>query len=129
MQNSPFDFGEGIRDVTGDADELSGLFDDRDEAEYELCEWGVLAEIAQFITRPGGESHIVLNGISRARVRDITQDDPFIVAQIEIVKEPQHPAEETSLAMAALVSQVESYINMLPHVPNEVLDMIRSVDE
>lgn len=129
MQHTPFDFGDGIRDVTGDRDEFSGLFDDRDDAEYELCEWGVLAEIAQFITRPGGESHIVLNGLSRARLRDVVQDDPFIVAQIEIVKEPQHDPEQTHVAMAALVSQVESYINMLPHVPNEVLDMIRSVDE
>ena len=129
MQNSPFDFGEGIRDVTNENDAISGLFDDRDEAEYELCEWGVLAEISQFITRPGGEAHIVLNGISRARVRDITQDDPFVVAQIEIVKEPVHDADETSVAMGALVSQVEGYIAMLPHVPNEVLEMIRSVDE
>lgn len=128
MQHSPFDMG-AIRDVTEEADDLAGLFDDRDEAEYELCEWGVLAEISQFITRPGGESHIVLNGMSRARVKDLIQEEPFVKAQIEIVKEPQPDAESSRVAMAALVSQVESYISMLPHVPNEVLDMIRSVDE
>lgn len=129
MQNVPFDFGDGIRDITSDTDDLAGLFDDRDEGEYELCEWGVLAEISQFITRPGGESHIVLNGMSRARVKGITQDDPFVIAQIEIVREPVHDQDATSVAMVALVSQVESYISMLPHVPNEVLEMIRSVDE
>lgn len=129
MQNTPFDLGDGIRDITAGVDGLAGLFDDRDEAEFELCEWGVLAEISQFINRPTGEPHIVLNGVSRARVRDITQDDPFVISQVEIVKEPQHSSEDTQLAMAALISQVESYISMLPHVPNEVLDMIRGVDE
>lgn len=129
MQNIPFDMGDGIRDVTAEDSDLTGLFDEGDDAEYELCEWGVLAEIAQFITRPGGEAHIVLNGISRARVKGVVQEEPFLISQIEVVKEPIHDSESSNVAMAALVSQVESYIAMLPHVPNEVLEMIRSVDE
>lgn len=129
MQNTPFDMGNGIRDVTQDENDISGIFDDRDEVEYELCEWGVLAEISQHNTRPGGETHIVLNGVSRACVKKVTQESPFLISQVEVMKEPVPDSGSSKVAMEALVSQVESYISMLPHVPNEVLEMIRSVDE
>ncbi len=129
MQSTPFEFGDVIQDSGAEDDGFAGIFGEREEGEFELCEWGVLAEIAQYITRPGGEPHIVLNGISRARVKDITQEEPFVMTQIEVVKEPELDPEEVRTAMATLVAQVESYIQMLPHVPNEVLDMIRGVDE
>ncbi len=127
MQDTPFDI-ERFLSENGATNELSSLFDDRDDAEYELCEWGVVAEIAQYITRPGG-AHVVLNGVARGRIRSIHQEEPYVLAQVEIVPEPIHDPAKTSIAMATLVSQVESYIAMLPHVPNEVLEMIRSVDE
>lgn len=127
MQDAPFDVDRLLGETNGDG-EIGSIFEDRDDAEFELCEWGVVAEIAQYITRSGG-AHIVLNGVARGRLRSIHQEDPYILAHVEIVQEPVHDPAKTSLAMAALVSQVESYISMLPHVPNEVLDMIRGVDE
>lgn len=129
VQDTPFEFDEMGREPSGTENEINSFFEDRDEAEYELCEWGVVAEIAQYIQRPGGGSHVVLNGIARGRMKNLMQDDPYVVTQVEIVPEPKHDPAETSVAMGALVSQVESYISMLPHVPNEVLEMIRSVDE
>ena len=128
VQDAPFNFEEMMRDGHN-GNEIDSIFEERDDSEYELCEWGVVAEIQQFITRPGGGSHVVLNGIARGRVKSVMQDDPYVVVQVEIVPEPKHDPSETSVAMGALVSQVESYISMLPHVPNEVLEMIRGVDE
>ena len=129
VQDAPFDLDEMMREPSGPESEINSLFEDRDEGEYELCDWGVVAEIAQFITRPGGGSHVVLNGVARGRLKNLMQDEPYVITQVEIVPEPKHDPAETSVAMGALVSQVESYISMLPHVPNEVLEMIRSVDE
>ncbi|MCA9834555.1 MAG: endopeptidase La [Thermomicrobiales bacterium] len=127
VQDTPFNI-ENFLNEAGVTNELGELFDSRDDAEYELCDWGVVAEIAQYITRPGG-AHIVLNGVARGRLRAIMQEEPYVLSQVEITPEPIHDSTETQVAMAALVSQVESYIQMLPHVPGEVLEMIRGVDE
>ncbi len=107
-------------------DDLDAAFDD---ADYELCEWGVIAEVGQYITRPGGQDHVILNGIARGRVEDIIQEHPFLAAKVHRAHEVIHPPEETETAMGAMFEQVENYISMLPNVPEEVLEMVRSVDE
>lgn len=100
-----------------------------DSDEYELCEWGVIAEVGQYITRPGGQNHVILNGLARGRVKEIIQDQPFIAARVERLEEPVHPSAETEAAMGAMLEQIESYISLLPNVPEEVLEMVKSVDE
>jgi len=106
--------------------ELAALAEDVD---YELCEWGVIAEVGQYITRPGGQNHVILNGIARGHVEDIVQDQPYIAAKVRRAHEVVHPPAETEAAMGAMLEQIESYISMLPNVPEEVLEMVKSVDE
>jgi ATP-dependent Lon protease len=106
--------------------ELAALAEDVD---YELCEWGVIAEVGQYITRPGGQNHVILNGIARGNVEDIVQDQPYIAARVRRAHEVVHPPAETEAAMGAMLEQVESYISMLPNVPEEVLEMVKSVDD
>ncbi|HEV2073104.1 MAG TPA: endopeptidase La [Thermomicrobiales bacterium] len=123
---------EGARklaDEQGDFDIEAGLAGMPDDADYELCEWGVIAEVGQYITRPGGQNHVILNGLARGRVEDIIQDQPFVAAKVRRVHEVVHPSAETEAAMGAMLDQVESYIAMLPNVPEEVLEMVKSVDE
>ncbi|HWV22762.1 MAG TPA: endopeptidase La, partial [Thermomicrobiales bacterium] len=107
-------------------EELAALADD---AEYELCEWGVIAEVGQYITRPGGQNHVILNGIARGFVSDIIQEHPYVVAKVVRAHEVMHPPAETEAAMGAMLEQIESYISMLPNVPEEVLEMVKSVDD
>src|SRR5690606_30116897 len=123
---------EGARRLAEEADEADLALDDQlldDDADYELCEWGVIAEVGQYITRPGGQNHVILNGVARGRVLDIIQDQPFVAARVERAVEPTHDPAETETAMGAMLEQVESYISMLPNVPEEVLEMVKAVDE
>jgi ATP-dependent Lon protease len=100
-----------------------------DDADYEQCEVGVIAEVGQYISRPGGQNHVILNGVARGRVEEIIQDQPFVAAQVRRQEEPTHDPAQTEAAMQTVLEQVESYISMLPNVPEEVLTMVKSVDE
>jgi ATP-dependent Lon protease len=104
------------------------LLDD-DQAQYELCQVGVIAEVGQYISRPGGQDHVILQGVARGVAEELIQDSPFVAARV--VREDDQPADpaQTEAAMAAVLEQIESYISMLPNVPEEVLTMVRSVDE
>ncbi len=97
--------------------------------EYELCSVGVIAEVGQRISRPGGQAHVILQGIARGVVAEIVQDDPYVVAKVKRSDDSVDTSPESEAAMSAVLEQVESYISMLPNVPEEVLTMIRGVDE
>ncbi|MDP9375462.1 MAG: endopeptidase La [Chloroflexota bacterium] len=100
-----------------------------DEDEYELCEVGVIAEIGQRLTRPGGPTTAILQGEARGRVLDFGNGPGFPLATVERHDDPPERTPEAETAMATVLEQVETYLGMLPSVPEEVLTMIRGVDE
>ena len=95
--------------------------------EYELCGVGVIAEIAQF--RPSGSRHVILQGLARGIVTELVQQDPYLVARVVRQDDPVDSTAEAEAAMTAVMEQVENYISMLPNVPEEVLTMVRGVEE
>jgi len=109
-------------------EEWQATADDGDE-EYELCTVGVIAEVGHRISRPGGHSHVILQGLARGVVEEITQQDPYVVARVTRRDDTVDATPEAEAAMSAVLEQVENYISMLPNVPEEVLTMVRSVDE
>jgi ATP-dependent Lon protease len=113
----------------GDDASDAELVDDDANVHYELCEVGVIAEVGQYISRPGGQDHVILQGITRGVVEDIIQDQPYVAARVRREEDVARDPAKTEAAMAAVLEQIESYISMLPNVPEEVLTMVRSVDE
>jgi ATP-dependent Lon protease len=123
------DGAQQVAENSGDVDLEGEMAFLEDNADYELCEYGVIAEVGQYISRPGGQNHVILNGVARGRVEDLIQDQPFVAAQVLRQDEPTHDPAQTEAAMQAMLEQIESYISMLPNVPEEVLTMVKSVDE
>ncbi len=127
--------GEGIAQGTADAErpenadeEWHSPSEDAEE-EYELCTVGVIAEVGHRISRPGGAAHVILQGIARGVVEEIVRQDPYVVARVTRRDDSADPTPEAEAAMSAVLEQVENYISMLPNVPEEVLTMVKSVDE
>ncbi|MCC6790455.1 MAG: endopeptidase La, partial [Thermomicrobiales bacterium] len=125
----------GLTDLAADetamADETSEWVSDEElnDDEFELCTVGVIAEVGQRITRPGGHSHVILQGIARGIVVSYIQQEPYLVARVNRHDDPVDDSPESEAAMTAVLEQVENYISMLPNVPEEVLTMVRSVEE
>ena len=97
--------------------------------QYELCNVGVIAEVGQYISRPGGQDHVILQGVSRGVAEELIQDQPFVAARVRREDDVVSDPGRTEAAMSAVLEQIESYISMLPNVPEEVLTMVRGVDE
>ena len=103
--------------------------EDLPQQEYELCGVGVVAEVGQRISRNGDHAHVILQGVARGIVTEVVQQEPYVVARVERHDDPVVATKTAEAAMTAVLEQVESYISMLPNVPEEVLTMIRGVDE
>jgi ATP-dependent Lon protease len=100
-----------------------------EHVQYELCNVGVIAEVGQYISRPGGQDHVILQGITRGVAEELIQDQPFVAARVRREDDVPGDPSRTEAAMSAVLEQIESYIAMLPNVPEEVLTMVRGVDE
>jgi ATP-dependent Lon protease len=97
--------------------------------EYELCEVGTIAEIGQQITRPGNPPAILVQGQARGRVVDFGTGPGCPLATVERRDDPPDRTDAAGIAMATIVEQVETYLGMMPNVPEEVLMMVRGVEE
>ncbi len=116
---------------SSDTDEPGGWTpENQDETvQFELCTVGVIAEVGQRISPPGSTSHVILQGIARGVVKEIIQEDPYLVARVSRHDDTVSGSSDSEAAMSAVLEQVENYIAMLPNVPEEVLAMVQSVEE
>jgi ATP-dependent Lon protease len=121
---------DGFEYISRDEPSTSNNSDQWDDTiQYELCNVGVIAEVGQYISRPGGQDHVILQGITRGVAEELIQDQPFVAARVRREDDVVSDPGRTEAAMSAVLEQIESYISMLPNVPEEVLTMVRSVDE
>ena len=100
-----------------------------DNMQFELCQVGVIAEVGQRITHADGHSHVILQGVSRGIIEEMVQEDPYPVARIRRQQDTDKSGKASETAMSTIVEQVESYLSMLPSVPEDVLTTIRGIDE
>ncbi|MFN8516337.1 MAG: endopeptidase La [Chloroflexia bacterium] len=99
------------------------------DQEYELCEIGVIAEVGQQITRPGGPTTVIVQGQARGKVLDFAAGPGCPLATIERYDDVPGRSSEAEIAMTAVLEQVESYLAMMPNIPEEVLAMVKGVEE
>jgi ATP-dependent Lon protease len=114
-----------------DGDEPGGWTPEQqdDGVQFELCPVGVIAEVGQRISPPGSASHVILQGIARGEVKELIQEEPYLVARVLRHDDPAPNSGDAEAAMSAVLEQIEHYIALLPNVPEEVLAMVRSVEE
>ena len=95
----------------------------------ELAPVGVIAEIGHKIARPGVPAHVILQGVARGVVNSFEQREPFTLTRVLRSDDPVDDSMEARAVMANVLDQVESYVGMLANAPEEVITMVRSVDE
>lgn len=116
---------EGELVAAAAGDDSYGLTLDDDE----ICRIGVIAEVGHKISRPGVPSHVILQGVARGIVHEFEQREPYTIASVTRQDDPDDDSLVAQATMANVLDQVESYVDMLPNVPEEVVTMVRSVDE
>src|ERR1700753_727068 len=76
--------------------------------ESDLHEMGTAAVIMRMLKLPDGRIRILVQGLTRARVKHISQIDPYLQAKIKRVEEPAaDPAAPDTMEIEALVRSVK----------------------
>ena len=97
-------------------------------APADLYEVGVLATVVRYITAPDGAHHLVCQGESRFRVREVVREKPFLAARIESIAEPPASGADIEARMGVLKERAVEALSLLPQVPAELARTIRAMD-
>ncbi|MGC9319245.1 MAG: endopeptidase La, partial [Armatimonadota bacterium] len=81
---------------------------------------GLVAIIQKMIQLPSGDRRLLVRGLSRARLVEWTQEQPFLRARVEEIEEPEEVPDEVRTRSQALLDLLRRLVEMAPHLPEEV---------
>ncbi len=88
---------------------------------------GVIARL-QFMKRPGGEI-LIAQGLSRAEVLEITQEQPYISCQCIPRPDPKTWDKEVEELAQEVKAYIQAFIELTPGIPDEILNFVRSIQD
>ena len=97
-------------------------------APTDLYEVGVLATVVRYVTAPDGAHHMVCQGESRFRLRQVVRETPFLAARIETIPEPEVDSADIEARTDFLKQRAAEALSLLPQVPAELTRTIMGID-
>jgi ATP-dependent Lon protease len=102
---------------------------DDEPAADDLYQIGTVATILQLIRLPDGTVKVLVEGLNRAQLRNVSFDADHFCAEILVLNADAVPKKESALLIRSLLSQFEQYVQLSKKIPPEVMTSISSIDE
>lgn len=92
---------------------------------------GTIAKIKQMLKLPGDAIRVLVEGISRGRIVNCLQEDPYFRCEIEEeIYEEEHKADqELEALMRTTLNAFENYITLSSRISPEVFISVASIEE
>ncbi len=81
---------------------------------------GTVAVIARMFKLPDGSIRAFFQGISRARIKEITQVEPYLKAKIEVLEDKVERTTELEALTKNLLSLFQRAVELAPNLPAEL---------
>jgi len=98
-----------------------------DPKENDLYSVGVAALILRMIRELDGSQRVIVQGISRIRVREYTQRDPYFRARTEILEEGYTLGVEIEALMMNLKNLFQRAVELAPYLTTELGSMVSNI--
>ncbi|MFW5734870.1 MAG: LON peptidase substrate-binding domain-containing protein, partial [Oceanidesulfovibrio sp.] len=97
----------------------------------DLYEIGTVAMIMRMLKMPDGRLKVLVQGVSRAMVKEYTSTEPHLQARVETIGEPE--IEDLSLEQIALMraakEQSEKILTLRGISPSDIMAVLNNVDD
>jgi len=105
-------------------DRILGVFARRQDVEEaspaNLYEIGAAAGIVRMLKMPDGTVHALLQGISRIRLVEMVQAEPYLRGKIEKVEEKLEETPELEALTRNILSLFQKLVSLAPNLPEEL---------
>ncbi|MBY0426069.1 MAG: LON peptidase substrate-binding domain-containing protein, partial [Cytophagales bacterium] len=91
---------------------------------------GTIAKIIKMLVLPDGNTTIIIQGKSRFKIREIVQENPYLVAQVDILPEtfPSKPNKENKALIQTLKDSAFKILKLNPEIPREAAFAITNIE-
>ena len=113
------------KDGAGEAESDSQAFDPMEN----LSRVGTSAMILKMAKTQDNQTQMLVQGISRFRVKAFDQEKPYLIAQVEHIKEKGAEGKEAEALMKNLVNHFDRVVELSPGMPPEVAVMAKNINE
>src|SRR5215471_9108247 len=97
----------------------------------DLYEIGTVSMVHRVMKTPEGNLFVIIMGVSRTRVSEFVQFDPYIRARISVLQDEKE--DETGVDFQALrrsvVSQFERIIKLSPQLPDDLQTIVINIED
>lgn len=90
---------------------------------------GTIASILQMLKLPDGTVKVLVEGLQRARITELTDNSDYFIAKAEYLISPLIDEREQEVLIRAIINQFEGYIKLNNKIPPEVLTALTNVDD
>ncbi|MGM0574711.1 MAG: endopeptidase La [Myxococcota bacterium] len=90
---------------------------------------GTIGTIIQLLRRPDGTVKVLVEGKSRARVKDFVPHPDYFLCDVEEVEEHVDVTPEIEALMRQLQTTFESYVKLDQRIPPEMLMSVSSIED
>jgi ATP-dependent Lon protease len=95
----------------------------------DLYRIGTLATILQLLKLPDGTVKVLVEGVGRARVEQLTAAEYFAANVTPLTDVEEYEEREIDVLTRSLISQFEQYVKMNKKVPPEVLTSLAGIEQ
>ncbi|MFC1525335.1 endopeptidase La, partial [Candidatus Latescibacterota bacterium] len=123
-----------VLEVAGEGDGIIGMFAQRDAQveepdQADLFPVGTIAKLHRTFKMPDGTVRLIVQGLGRGRLIELTQEQPFLKAQVEPLDESGDPESMTVKALTRTVnSQFQAIVDLSPQLPDELKIVAVNID-
>lgn len=102
----------------------------KDEPEPEdLYEIGCIANILQMLKLPDGTVKVLVEGVQRARVEQVTDEKAVFTADVVPVVTDEAGNAEVEAMRRAILAQFDQYVKLNKKIPPEILTSLSGIEE
>lgn len=136
---APFDVGRErsvalVEDIENLKQPVIAIFAQRDPAtddpnQSDLYPVGVAARVLKALKHSSGNYSLILQGLLRVRLEQVTNGDPYIKARVSRMDEPKAEDVESEALAMSLRDIAKQVIQLMPELPREASSLIDSIQE
>lgn len=100
-----------------------------DPSPEDLYEIGCAANILQLLKLPDGTVKVLVEGVQRARVHEVTETETHFMAQVSAVAVEAESDAESEALRRTVIAQFEQYVKLNKKIPQEILASLTAIDD
>ncbi|QJC32880.1 endopeptidase La [Enterobacteriaceae endosymbiont of Donacia semicuprea] len=95
----------------------------------DLFSVGTITSILQMLKLPDGTVKILVEGLYRANIKVLSDNDNYFTAEIEYLSSPNLEVKEQEILIRTAINQFERYTKLNKKIPPEVLNSLNNIND